>query len=286
LPTTCVIGTTGSAQGGPRERFVVTEAERRLAGSHRPEALCRWVAEGYDVDVVAHAYETTYRTVVALRADQFRAESRWGHLHARLRARPSRPRLRATRGLRRDERARCRLLRRRLRRPRRAPGRAQTVVTVDNEQHRLWVASRRRVELQGGEGFRAIHRLLGSAVEYPRRDAFALDRLEERFDFVCCFGILHRVENALGLLRVLHGRTVGSGTVLVETYGVGPEDRNGRAIRVSEPGEVSARDEFVYWGLGDAGLERIARIPGFSRVESLVDVEVDGDPRIIGRLVA
>jgi hypothetical protein len=129
-------------------------------------------------------------------------------------------------------------------------------VTVDNEKHRLWVASRRRVELQGGEGFRAIHRLLGSAVEYPRRDAFALDRLEERFDFVCCFGILHRVENALGLLRVLHGRTVGSGTVLVETYGVGPEDRNGRAIRVSEPGEVSARDEFVYWGLGDAGLER------------------------------
>ena len=30
-PTRCVIGTTGSAQGGARERFVVTEAERRLA---------------------------------------------------------------------------------------------------------------------------------------------------------------------------------------------------------------------------------------------------------------
>jgi hypothetical protein len=45
--------------------------------------------------------------------------------------------------------------------------------------------SRWRVELEGGEGFRAIHRLLGSAVEYRRRDAFALDRLEERFDFVC-----------------------------------------------------------------------------------------------------
>ena len=159
-------------------------------------------------------------------------------------------------------------------------------MAVDNEQYRLWVASRWRVELEGGEGFRAIHRLLGSAVEYRRMDAFALDGLEERFDFVCCFGILHRVENSLGLLRVLRGRTVDGGTVLVETYGVGPEDRNGPAIRVSEPGEVYARDEFVYWGFGDAGLQRIARIPGFSRVESLVDVEVDGHPRIIGRLVA
>jgi hypothetical protein len=117
-------------------------------------------------------------------------------------------------------------------------------------------------------------------------DAFALDGLEERFDFVCCFGILHRVENSLGLLRVLRGRTVDGGTVLVETYGVGPEDRNGPTIRVSEPGEVYARDEFVDWGFGDAGLQRIARIPGLSRVEPLVDVEVDGHPPIIGRLVA
>jgi hypothetical protein len=127
--------------------------------------------------------------------------------------------------------------------------------------------------------------LLGSGVEYRRRDAFALDRLEERFDFVCCFGILHRVENSLGLLRVLHadgGWRHGADRDLR----VGPKDRNGPAIRVSEPRKVYARDEFVYWGFGDAGLQRIARIPGFSRVESLVNVEVDGHPRIIGRLVA
>ena len=161
-------------------------------------------------------------------------------------------------------------------------------MAVDNERYRLWVASRWRVELEGGEGFRAIHRLLGSAVEYRRRDAFALDGLEERFDFVCCFGILHRVENSLGLLRVLRGRTGGW------RHGAGrdPRGRPGRskgpAIRVPEPGEVYARDEFVYWGFGNAGVQRIARIPGFSRVESLVDVEVDGDPRIIaaGRVEA
>jgi tRNA (mo5U34)-methyltransferase len=79
---------------------------------------------------------------------------------------------------------------------------------------------------------------------------------------------------------------LSGGTVLLETSGVGPEDRNGPAIRVSEPGEVYARDEFVYWGFGDAGLQRIAQIAGFSHVESLVDVEVDGHPRIMGRLVA
>ena len=163
---------------------------------------------------------------------------------------------------------------------------AERVVGVDNEQYRLWVASRWGVELEGGEGFRAIHRLLGSAVEYRRMDAFDLDRLEERFDLVYCFGILHRVENPLGLLRVLRGRTANGGTVLLETYGVRPEDRDGPAIRVSAPGEVYAHDEFVYWGFGHAGLERLARIAGFSGAESFVDVEVDDQPRIMGRLIA
>jgi tRNA (mo5U34)-methyltransferase len=163
---------------------------------------------------------------------------------------------------------------------------AERVVAVDNEQYRLWVASRWGVELEGAEGFRAIHRLLGSAVEYRRMDAFALDGLKERFDLVYCFGILHRVENPLGLLRVLRGRTVSGGMVLIETYGVSSEDRTGAVIRVFEPGEVYARDEFVYWGFANAGLQRLARIGGFSRVESLVDVEIDGHPRIMVRLVA
>src|SRR5438105_12937429 len=65
---------------------------------------------------------------------------------------------------------------------------ADRVVAVDNEQYRLWVASRWGVELEGGAGFRAIHRLLGSAVEYRRMDAFALDRLEDQFDLVYCCG--------------------------------------------------------------------------------------------------
>jgi tRNA (mo5U34)-methyltransferase len=163
---------------------------------------------------------------------------------------------------------------------------ADRVLAVDNEQYRLWVASRWGIRLEGGAGFRAIHRLLDSEVGYRRMDAFALDGLEERFDFVYCCGILHRVDNPLGLLRVLRGRTVSGGTVLIETYGVGPEHTDGASIQVSQPGEVYEGDEFVYWGFGVGGLERLAGIAGFSEVGALHSVDVDGHPRIIGLLVA
>ena len=263
--------TTGAAQGGARDRFIVTEAERQ-------------VADLLPIEVDPALARATVETVPF-----------WFHTFALNRAEGI-----YTPGAARDHRYRVSTL------PNDFAGMsvldvgtfdgfyaflaehrgADRVVAVDNEQYRLWVASRWDVELEGGEGFRAIHRLLGSAVEYRRMDAFELDRLDERFDLVYCFGILHRVENPLGLLRVLRGRTASGGTVLVETYGVRPEDRDGPAIRVSEPGEVYARDEFVYWGFGHTGLERLARIAGFSRAESLVDVEVDGHPRIIGRLIA
>jgi hypothetical protein len=43
---------------------------------------------------------------------------------------------------------------------------------------------------------------------------------------------------------------------------------------------------FVYWGFRDSGLRRLARIAGFSRAESFIDVEVDDHPRILGRVIA
>ena len=163
---------------------------------------------------------------------------------------------------------------------------AERVVAVDNEQYRLWVKSRWGIGLEGAAGFRAIHRLLDSRVQYRRMDAFALRDLGEWFDLVFCFGILHRVENPLGLLRVLRMVAAPGGTELIETYGVGPRECNRPTIRVSEPGEVYERDEFVYWGFGEPGLERLARIAGFQSVEQLETVTVDGHPRIIGRLTA
>ena len=80
---------------------------------------------------------------------------------------------------------------------------AALVVAVDNEQYVAWVRARWGIELQGGEGFATIADLLGSRVQYRRGDALALDGPAERFDVVLCFGIMHRVENPLGLLRRL-----------------------------------------------------------------------------------
>ena len=58
--------------------------------------------------------------------------------------------------------------------------------------------SRWGVELEGGEGFIAIRELLDSEVDYRRLDAFDLDELEETFDLILCFGILHRVGEPAG----------------------------------------------------------------------------------------
>jgi tRNA (mo5U34)-methyltransferase len=161
---------------------------------------------------------------------------------------------------------------------------AEQVVAIDSEQYRQWVKSRWGIELEGSEGLRTIRRLIGSSVEYRRMDAFELDRLGQSFDFIFCCGILHRVENPLGLLRLLRARTAAGGTVLVETYGIKSAYRNGPAIMISGPGEVYAGDDFVYWGFGDTGLERLALIAGFAGVEQLITTEVDGHPRLMARL--
>src|SRR5262249_33200766 len=87
------------------------------------------------------------------------------------------------------------------------------VVAVDNEQYVDWGRARWGVELEGGEGFRAIHDLLDSAVEYRRLDALELDRLDETFDFIFCCGILHRVEAPARLLTLLGRRLAKSGRI-------------------------------------------------------------------------
>ena len=143
---------------------------------------------------------------------------------------------------------------------------ATRVVAIDNEQYRDWVRARWGAELVGGEGFRAIAALLGSRVSYRRLDAFDLDQLGERFDVILCFGILHRVEHPLGLLKALRQRLGDGGEVLVETYRVArPQLEGEAAIHICEPGEVYARDDFVYWAFTGEGLGRLARIAGFAR---------------------
>jgi tRNA (mo5U34)-methyltransferase len=163
---------------------------------------------------------------------------------------------------------------------------ASRVVAVDNEQYRQWVRARWGIALDGGEGFRAIAELLDSGVEYRHLDAFDLELLGETFDLIICFGILHRVENPLGLLRVLRACLSDGGEVILETYGVARSPiEDEAAIHVRAAGEVYARDEFVYWGFTGQSLDRLARHSGFDEARTISAPTIDGHPRIVGRLM-
>ena len=162
---------------------------------------------------------------------------------------------------------------------------ARRVVAVDNEQYVDWVRARFGVTLPGGAGFRAVAELIGSRVEYRRMDALDVQQLGERFDVVLCFGILHRVTDPIGLLRSLAGVAAPGGEIVLETHG-SHLPAKAPAIEVHEPGEVYARDDFVYWGFSAEGLRRLGRIVGLHEVEVVDELEVDGHPRILALLRA
>jgi tRNA (mo5U34)-methyltransferase len=157
---------------------------------------------------------------------------------------------------------------------------ARRVVAVDNEQYVGWVRARFGVDLVGGSGFHAIAELIGSQVAYRRIDALHVRDLDERFDVVLCFGILHRVTDPVALLRALADVLEPGGEIVLETYGsrLAPDTP---AIEVHAPGDVYVRDDFVYWGFAAEGLTRLARIAGLSEVKVIDEPEIDGHPRIL-----
>jgi tRNA (mo5U34)-methyltransferase len=162
---------------------------------------------------------------------------------------------------------------------------ARRVVAVDNEQYVDWIRARFGVELEPGLGFRGVHRLLGSEVAYRRMDALDVAALHERFDVVLCFGMLHRVSDPVGMLRALAAVLEPGGEIVLETYG----SRLGEdvaAIEVHGPGDVYARDEFVFWGFPPEGLRRLGRMVGLGSIDVLDQVEIDGHPRIMAVLRA
>jgi tRNA (mo5U34)-methyltransferase len=160
---------------------------------------------------------------------------------------------------------------------------AARVVAVDNEQYVAWVRGRFGIDLEPGAGFRAIAELLGSKVDYRRLDALDVDRLGETFDVIVCFGILHRVEAPLTLVRVLGECLAPAGRIILETYGVrGGQDYPG--VVIHERGDVYARDDTVYWGFSRSSLDRLARLAGLRRFELVAAPEIAGHPRIIGTL--
>jgi tRNA (mo5U34)-methyltransferase len=162
---------------------------------------------------------------------------------------------------------------------------ARRVVAVDNEQYVRWVHARFGVTLPGAMGFRAIAGLIESGVEYRRMDALDVPKLGERFDVALCFGILHRVTDPIALLRALASVLTPRGEIVLETYGSRlPADI--AAIEVHEPGDVHARDDFVYWGFGLEGLRRLGRFVGLDQVEVIEELEIDGHPRVLAVLRA
>ncbi len=116
-----------------------------------------------------------------------------------------------------------------------------------------------------------------------RLDAVRLGELAETLDFVFCFGILHRFEDPLGLLRILRRRLADGGRVLVETYGIDRDDGS-PTIHVHRPGDVYAADAFVFWGFGGEALRRLAERAGFAAFELHAAPIIDGHPRIIASL--
>jgi SAM-dependent methyltransferase len=172
--------------------------------------------------------------------------------------------------------------------PRTRTGAARQSASTCRRVRRLlldWVRARFGVTLRGGVGFRAIAELVGSRVEYRRMDALDVHELGERFDVTLCLGILHRVTNPIALLRALADVLTPGGEIVLETYGSRlPADAP--AIEVHEPGDVYARDEFVYWGFSPEGLRRLARIVGLDEVEVVDELEIDGHPRILAVLRA
>ncbi|MGH2881140.1 MAG: class I SAM-dependent methyltransferase [Solirubrobacteraceae bacterium] len=160
---------------------------------------------------------------------------------------------------------------------------AARVVAVDNEQYVGWIASRFGIQLEPGAGFRAIARLLDSAVEYRRLDALELDQLGETFEVIFCCGILHRVEAPLTLLRVLRACLAPGGRIILETYGV-PSEQDAPCVLVHEHGDVYAGDDAVDWGFSRASLDRLGRLAGLRGFELLDAPVIAGHPRIIGTL--
>jgi SAM-dependent methyltransferase len=160
---------------------------------------------------------------------------------------------------------------------------AARVVAVDNEQYVAWVRRRFGILLEPGAGFRAIAELLGSKVDYRRLDALDVERLGEAFDVIFCFGVLHRVEAPLTLVRVLGECLAPAGRIILETYGVGG-GQDDPCVLVHEHGDVYARDDAIYWGFSRSSLDRLGRLAGLRGFALVDSPEIACHPRIIGTL--
>ena len=117
-------------------------------------------------------------------------------------------------------------------------------------------------------------------------DAFDVTTLDEKFDVVFCFGILHRVEDPIGLLRVLRDclNDDGCRSCSRPTESMRTRAPTMAPILVPEPAEIYPGDGHVYWQFSSGALDRLAALAGLSHFVLHDTPIVDNHPRIIGRI--
>ena len=119
---------------------------------------------------------------------------------------------------------------------------ATRVLAVDNEQYIAWVKARWGVVLEGRRGLPRDRRAARLARGVRARRRAHAPGHGRAFRRIFCFGILHRVENPLGLMRALGERLAPGGRLLVETYGIAHDGRvDERAIEVQQRGGIYPR---------------------------------------------
>jgi hypothetical protein len=91
------------------------------------------------------------------------------------------------------------------------------------------------------------------------------------------------VTDPVAMLRALADRLTPGGEIVLETYGSRLPAAL-PALEVQEPGNVYARDDFVYWGFTPESLRRLGTIVGLEDVDVVDQVEIDGHPRILAVL--
>jgi tRNA (mo5U34)-methyltransferase len=110
------------------------------------------------------------------------------------------------------------------------------------------------------ERFQLVARALGSRVQRVERSVYALDTDLGEFDLVFCGDLLVHLKDPVTAVQRIHG--VCRGSAIVAT----PVKRfplaRGRALV-----EFDGIDEFQWWLLSEAALERMMRAAGFARVD-------------------
>jgi tRNA (mo5U34)-methyltransferase len=111
------------------------------------------------------------------------------------------------------------------------------------------------------ERFNLARSALGSKVERVPRSAYELDLDLGQFDLIFCGDLLTHLKDPITAVERMHRVCRGSTIICNPSYRFG-------LFRRSRPlAEVDGIDEFQWWKLSEAALERIMRAVGFARVE-------------------